>query len=179
MVRDKLALGSAGRPRFDAARQEKRRRGRGLTDRNRPAGGCPHCLLVTQNPNDPPGSFRRGYFAVSYRTLTSPFRDAIVAHELGHYVLGHDAPLRGATLDEMERDYQQRELDANAKGVEILIRVAGFSEARALRTMYDYLAGVQWALDRRPSVPRVRFRSPSRRLVPPSHRIPTRKSGQF
>ena len=83
-------------------------------------------------------------------TLSSTFRDAIVAHELAHYVLGHDAPLSGASSGELARDYQQRELDANVKGVEILVRAAGFGEARALRTMYDYLAGVQWALERYP-----------------------------
>jgi hypothetical protein len=107
-------------------------------------------LLVSRNPSDPPGSFRHGFFSVSAITLTSTFRDAIVAHELAHYVLGHDAPARGASPAERERDYQQRELDANAKAVEILVRAAGVSEARALRTMWEYLAGVQWALERYP-----------------------------
>jgi len=147
-----------------------------LADRTANVYGLPRIrLLVTQNPNDPPGSFRRGYFSVSYRTLTSPFRDAIVAHELGHYVLGHDAPLRGATLDEMERDYQQRELDANAKGVEILIRVAGFSEARALRTMYDYLAGVQWALEHRPSMDLRGHKSPCEEMTDLLTRFPSQR----
>jgi len=109
-------------------------------------------LLVSRNPSDPPGSYRRGYFTVSTITLTSTFRDAIVAHELGHYVLGHDSPLHGDSAAQMERDYQQRELDANAKGVEILIQAGNYTPARALKTMYDYLIGVQWALDRYPSL---------------------------
>ncbi len=73
-------------------------------------------LLVSHNPQDAPGSYRGGFFSVSTITLTSTFRDAIVAHELAHYVLGHEAPLHGASSGELERDYQQRELDANAKG---------------------------------------------------------------
>ena len=107
-------------------------------------------VLVSHNPQDPPGSYRRGFFAVSAITLTSTFRDAIVAHELAHYVLGHDAPLPGATPEEWRRAYQQRELDANAKAVEILARAGEMSEERALHTMYAYLAGVHWALERYP-----------------------------
>jgi len=115
-------------------------------------GLAPIHLLVSRNPDDPPGSYRRGYFTVSSITLMSTFRDAIVAHELGHYVLGHEAPLHGDSSAEQERDYQQRELDANAKAVEILIRAGNYTQARALKTMYDYLIGVQWALERHPSL---------------------------
>ena len=124
---------------------------RAMADRTASVYGLPEIhFLVSRNPQDPPGSFRHGYFTVSAITLTSPFRDAIVAHELGHYVLGHDRPLEGSSPEEIERDYQQRELEANAKGVEILVRTAGFGESRALRTMYNYLAGVHWALERYP-----------------------------
>ena len=133
------------------AQQQSDAEVRGFADRTARAYGLPAIhVLVSHNPQDPPGSYRRGFFSVSSITLMSTFRDAIVAHELAHYVLGHEAPLHGASSGELERDYQQRELDANAKGVEILTRAAGFSEARALRAMYDYLAGVQWALDRYP-----------------------------
>lgn len=107
-------------------------------------------VLVSHNPADPPGSYRRGFFSVSAITLTSTFRDAIVAHELAHYVLGHDAALPGETSEEMRRAYQQRELDANAKSVEILMRVGGLSEERALKIVYAYLLGVHWALERYP-----------------------------
>jgi len=146
-----VAFVLAGCVTLTPAQQESATQVRALADRTAHVYGlAPISLLVTQNPDDPPGSFRPGYFAVSTITLTSTFRDAIVAHELGHYVLGHDRPLRGMTPDELGREYQQRELDANAKGVEILTRVAGLNEARALRTMYDYLAGIQWALERYP-----------------------------
>jgi hypothetical protein len=124
---------------------------RGFADRTARVYGLPRIhVLISHNPQDPPGSYRRGFFSVSAITLVSTFRDAIVAHELAHYVLGHEAPLPGDTSDEMKRAYQQRELDANAKAVEILARVGGMSEERALKTMYAYLLGVHWALERYP-----------------------------
>jgi hypothetical protein len=124
---------------------------RGFADRTARAYGLsPIHVLVSQNPQDPPGSYRRGFFSVSAITLTSTFRDAIVAHELAHYVLGHDAPLPGDSSEEMKRAYQERELDANAKAVEILARAGGMTEERALKTMYAYLLGVHWALERYP-----------------------------
>src|ERR1700738_2731810 len=45
-------------------------------------------VLVSHNPESPVGSYRRGFFAVNELVLRSEFRDAIVAHELAHYVLG-------------------------------------------------------------------------------------------
>jgi hypothetical protein len=146
-----LALLSASCATLPPAQERSAAEVRVLADRTARRYGLPPIhLLVSRNPEDPPGSFHRGFFSVSTITLTSTFRDAIVAHELGHYVLGHDTPLSGASSYERERDYQRRELDANAKGVEILVRVAGFSEERALRIMYEYLVGVQWALERYP-----------------------------
>lgn len=122
-----------------------------FSDRTAALYGLPPLIvLVSYNPRYPAGNYRRGFFAVNSQTLTSDFRDAIVAHELGHYVLGHDAPLRGPGLEDYEREGQQRELDANAKAVEILARVNGISEERALKTVYLYLLGVQWALERYP-----------------------------
>ena len=124
---------------------------RAFADRTARAYGlAPIHVLVSHNPQDPPGSYRRGFFSVSSITLTSTFRDAIVAHELAHYVLGHDSPLPGDTGEEMRRGYQQRELDANAKSVEILARVGGLGQERALKTVYAYLLGVHWALERYP-----------------------------
>ena len=171
-----VALVLTGCVTLTPAQRESAAEVRALADRTAYLYGLPPIhLLVTHNPNNPPGSFRRGYFAVSSITLSSTFRDAIVAHELGHYVLGHDQPLRGATSEEQERDYQQRELDANAKGVEILIRVARFSETRALRTMYDYLAGVQWALDRYPRMDLRGHKSPCQEMVDLLTRFPQQR----
>jgi len=132
-------------------------------------------LLVTHNPDDPPGSFRRGYFAVSAVTLTSSFRDAIVAHELGHYVLGHEDPLRPGSDGEQAREYEQRELDANAKAVEILVRADRMDEGRALRTMYDYLAGVRWARDRYPRMDLRGHRTPCEEIDDLLGRFPAQR----
>jgi hypothetical protein len=131
--------------------QRSERQVRGFADRTARLYNLPPIhVLISHNPHDPPGSYGRGFFSVSSITLVSTFRDAIVAHELAHYVLGHDAALPGESPDEQRRAYQQRELEANAKAVEILARVGGMSEARALRTMYAYLLGVHWALERYP-----------------------------
>jgi hypothetical protein len=98
-------------------------------------GLLPIHVLVSHDPDSPVGSYRRGFFAVNRLVLGSEFRDAIVAHELAHYVLGHDAPLVGGTGDARRREVEQRELDANAKAVEILVRVKGLSERQALTMM--------------------------------------------
>ena len=141
----------AGCATLTLAQQQSEAEVRAFADRTARLYGLPPIpVLVSRNPHDPPGSYRRGFFSVSSITLTSTFRDAVVAHELAHYVLGHDAPLPGSTPEEVRGAYQQRELDANAKAVEILTRAADMSEERALRTVYAYLAGVHWALERYP-----------------------------
>jgi hypothetical protein len=105
-------------------------------------------VLVSHNPESPVGSYRRGFFAVNRLVLGSEFRDAIVAHELAHYVLGHGAPLAGATPEARRRDREQRELDANAKAVEILARVKHVPEDQSLRMVYSYLLNVHRRLQR-------------------------------
>src|SRR6476661_6641996 len=107
-------------------------------------------VLVSHNPESPVGTYRRGFFAVNELVLGSEFRDAIVAHELAHYVLGHDAPLVGTTRDARRREREQRELDANAKAVEILARVRAVPEDQALRMVYSYLLNVHRRLQRAP-----------------------------
>ena len=82
--------------------------------------------------------------------LGSEFRDAIVAHELAHYLLGHDAPLAGRHRCRPRREREQRELDANAKAVEILVWVKRVPEDQALRMVYSYLLNVHRRLKRSP-----------------------------
>ena len=102
----------------------------------------------------------------------STFRDAVVAHELAHYVLDHDTPLPGDSSEEMKRAYQERELDANAKAVEILARVDGMSEARALKTIYAYLLGVHWTLERYPRLNLAGHKPPLRGDCRSAHALP-------
>jgi hypothetical protein len=90
------------------------------------------------------GHYRQGNFYLNETQLNSGSLTALVAHELAHYVLGHDAPLTGAaTTSEYLRMQEQRELDANAKAVEILVRAKGLSERQALMTMVVKLRAVQ------------------------------------
>jgi len=90
------------------------------------------------------GRYRQGNFYLNETQLTSGGLTALVAHELAHYVLGHDGLLSGAaSTAEAVRMQEERELDANAKAVEILVRVKGLSERQALTTIVVFLERVQ------------------------------------
>lgn len=90
-------------------------------------------VLVGTSVSNEGGHYTRGLFTVSTSMLASPHRDKVVAHELAHYLLGHEYPV----LRREER--YQRELDANAKAVEIFSRVKGWSEEQAIRAVYGHL----------------------------------------
>jgi len=91
--------------------------------------------------------YRQGNFYLNVRMLNAPSLTAIVAHELGHYVLGHEALVGIASQAEWQRAQELRELDANAAAVEILVRAAGLTEREALQTMIDYLRAAQRGVD--------------------------------
>jgi hypothetical protein len=128
-------------------------------------GREPIHVLVSHDPDSPVGSYRRGFFAVNRLVLSSEFRDAIVAHELAHYVLGHDAPLAGATNDARRREREQRELDANAAAVEILVWVRQVPEDQALRMVYSYLLNVHRRLLRSPGEDLLGHRPPCEEIA--------------
>ncbi len=132
-------------------------------------------VLVSHNPDSPVGAYRRGFFAVNRLVLGSEFRDAIVAHELGHYVLGHDAPLAGATSDARRRAREQRELDANAAAVDILIRVRQVPEDQALRMVYSYLLNVHRRLQRAPGEDLLGHRPPCEEIADLLDRFPQQR----
>jgi hypothetical protein len=95
--------------------------------------------------------YRQGNFYLNETQLDTGNVTALVAHELAHYVLGHDAPLTGAaTLAESAQKQELRELDANAKAVEILAWVRAVPEDQALRMVYSYLLNVHRRLLRSP-----------------------------
>ena len=135
-------------------------------------GLLPIHVLVSHDPDSPVGSYRRGFFAVNRLVLGSEFRDAIVAHELAHYVLGHDAPLVGATADARRREVEQRELDANAKAVEILAWVRAVPEDQALRMVYSYLLNVHRRLQRSPGEDLLGHRPPCDEIADLLRRYP-------
>jgi hypothetical protein len=129
-------------------------------------------VLVSHNPDSPVGSYRRGFFAVNRLVLGSEFRDAIVAHELAHYVLGHDASLAGGTTNARRREVEQRELDANATSVEILAWVRQVPEDQALRMVYSYLLNVHRRLQRSPGEDLLGHRPPCDEIADLLRRYP-------
>jgi len=135
-------------------------------------GLLPIHVLVSHNPDSPVGSYRRGFFAVNRLVLGSEFRDAIVAHELAHYVLGHDAPLAGATNNARRHEVEQRELDANATSVEILAWVRQVPEDQALRMVYSYLLNVHRRLQRSPGEDLLGHRPPCDEIADLLRRYP-------
>jgi hypothetical protein len=62
-------------------------------------------------------------------------------------VLGH-GPASFASTSEWQRAQEQRELDANAKAVEILMRVWGLTQREAVDMVVDRLRRSQRAIDR-------------------------------
>ena len=111
-------------------------------------------VLVGDDMDGVGGTYRRGLFTITTSMLTSRHRDSIVAHELAHYLLDHDRPLAGTLSLDWQREQERRELDANAKAVEILMRVRGLSEEQALRIVYDHLfAFNRLVVERRTVIP--------------------------
>jgi hypothetical protein len=94
------------------------------------------------------GRYRLGNFYLNVRMLNTGHLNALVAHELAHYVLGHDTPVAGSSMAEFQRGQEVRELDANAKAVEILMRGLGLSQRQAVETMVVFLKAAQTHVDR-------------------------------
>lgn len=94
------------------------------------------------------GRYRQGNFYLNASTLESGHLNAIVAHELGHYVLGHEPGPSGVSMAAMLKAQEPLELDANAKAVEILVRVKGMAQPQAVRTIVVFLRSAQSAQTR-------------------------------
>ena len=92
------------------------------------------------------GTYEGGMFTVGSGMLASPTRDVVVAHELAHYILGHDGKRLNVPTIDRRILYEQWELDANAKGVEILTRAKPMPEELALSLFYQHGLGAQRAL---------------------------------
>src|SRR3989454_4251532 len=92
--------------------------------------------------------YRQGNVLVNVRMLGSPGLTKLIAHELGHYVLGHEPASTISSQSQWQRAQEQRELDANAKAVEILIRAKGMTQSEAVATLVEALRRSQRAIDR-------------------------------
>lgn len=109
---------------------------RRLADRTAAIYGVPSVRISVQTATNLNigGVYRQGNIFLNVRTLDSPGLVKLVAHELGHYVLGHDSVIPQAVSQaEYTRAQAQRELDANAKAVEILVRAGGMTEPEAVK----------------------------------------------
>lgn len=87
-------------------------------------------------------------------------RDAYLAHEMGHWILGH---LVSPTAVVSEQ--QQREIDADIKAVEILMRSKGLPEARAFAAVYTKQMATKQALDQGKTVPVASHPDPCRKMA--------------
>jgi hypothetical protein len=89
------------------------------------------------------GRYRQGNFYLNVRMLDSSNLTALVAHELAHYVLGHDALVSASSTAQFQQAQELRELDANAKAVEILMRVKGLSQREAVDVVVTHLRAAE------------------------------------
>jgi hypothetical protein len=148
-----LALALAGCVSLTPAQQRAADDVRAMADETARAYGVPRiALLVGEHVEGAGGSYRRGLFTISPAALTSARRDSIVAHELAHYLLGHDRPLSGTLRMDWQREQEQREMAANVKAVEILVRVRRMREEQALSLIYDHLLSFNRLLEEKGSV---------------------------
>lgn len=75
--------------------------------------------------------YQRDRIVLGQALLTNDSGSAMLAHELAHHVLGHIEPAGQRP--------PQRELDANAKSVEVMVRAWGVEEAVAFRLVAAHL----------------------------------------
>jgi hypothetical protein len=77
------------------------------------------------------------------RLLLASNRDVVIATALAYEMLR--GPGQASSLADRERERAQMMLDANARAVDILVRVKGMSEAAALEQVYASLLGLHRA----------------------------------
>src|SRR5258708_34722594 len=78
---------------------------------------------------------RQGNIFVNVRMLESASLTKVIAHELGHYVPGHEPAASVSSQADWQRAQEQRELDANAQAVAVLMRAGGMSQNDAVPSL--------------------------------------------
>ena len=137
-----IGMALAGCVSLSAQQQDKVAEIQRFADRTTALYGLPSVRITIQPATNLNigAIYRQGNVLVNVRMLSSPSLTKMIAHELGHYVLGHDGFVPNAVSQaEWTRGQQQRELDANAKAVEILVRAGGLTEVEAVKVVADAL----------------------------------------
>jgi hypothetical protein len=75
--------------------------------------------------------YERGRIVLGQTLLSNDSGSAVLAHELAHHILGH--------ADPADQGSPQRELDANVKSVEVMVRAWGVEEGVAFRLVAAHL----------------------------------------
>ena len=97
----------------------------------------------------------QGWILLRRSTLDDRAFLPVLTHELGHVTLGHEYDVvvgsggQQATMATYWRARQQRELDANARAVEIMVRVLNKTEPEAVTLIANYLVAANTARDGR------------------------------
>jgi hypothetical protein len=102
-----------------------------------------------------------GVMTLSLEGLDFPelIRDAYLAHEMGHWILGHVTSLAVGVSEQ-----QQREIDADVKAVEILMRSKGMSQTGAFAAVYAQQMASKQTLDEGKTVPLASHPDPCRKM---------------
>jgi hypothetical protein len=154
LISSVLALSVAGCAGLGLTEQQSGRlkEAQDIADRTTKLYGMPGVTVFVNEGLSPNAS--AGY-APSHRWILlrrSTLEDSsfipVLAHELGHVTLGHSQTVdRGVdgrplkTMADYRRALQQRELDANARGVEIMVRVMKKTEPDAVMAVASFLVG--------------------------------------
>src|SRR5262245_42051628 len=109
-----------------------------------------------------PAVYTRGGLYLNRRLLRASNRDLVIATAIAYEMLR--TPSQATTLAERDRERAQLWLDANARAVDILVRVKEMTELAALDEMYAWLLGMHRAA-------RVSGRLPGGGSVPPCEAI--------
>ena len=93
--------------------------------------------------------------------LPEMIRDAYLAHEMAHWILGHVA---SPPVTVTEQEQQQREIDADIKAVEILMQSRSLSQTRAFAAVYAQMMASKQTLDEGKAVPLASHPDPCRKM---------------